>query len=304
MHTGDLIARISGAFVKYFRFDHNTVFLTGDGFDLSIMKEVEITNNICYNMNWQGGDTSGASEPNAFIKVDSLISLDGFTDADRTFKITNNNIFLEQKYIDVLSNGPFVKPIFCDTVCKHFIKSGQMDVSNNFSEELTFSGPPPAPMSYITSWHEHDGNLIGIAVPNFFADLDPANPGGEAEFTFNYNNNSRSATASKTNGPLGSSRWGLITGLEMAPAPATDFTFYPNPAQNKIYMTFGVVNEANILIEVYDISGTKVKSLNASDVSESSEVEIDISDLKTGVYVINIQLDNIKRGQGKLMIKK
>ena len=304
-HTSDLVARIDDAFVRYFKFDHNTFYLTGDGFDLSIILEVEITNNIFYNMNWQGSDTTAASSPEAFIKCDSLFTLDNFTDADRKFKITNNNIFLEQKYIDAMSQGKYVAPVFDAGVCSYFIKSGQMDTTKTIHEALVFDNPPPAPMDYINAWHTSNGNLIGLVVPNFYADKDPVNVGGEDEYSFNYNANSKSAKASTTGGPLGSTRW-HVTGTSAVDeiVAKSSFSVYPNPASDKVYLSFTERVPESFILSIYNMHGIKVKEQQFFENAVQGKVEVNISAINSGVYVYRIVQENGKVLDGKLLIQK
>ena len=305
-HTSDLVARIDGAFVKYFRFDHNTFYLTGDGFDLGIIQKVIITNNIFYNMNWQGSDVSAGSSPEAFIKCDSLVSLDGLTDKDRSFKITNNNIFLEQKYLDAMKQGKFITPVFAAGACQYFIKAGQMDTTKTLHESLTFDNPPPAPMAYINAWHTSNGDLIGKTVPNFYADKDLLNVGGENEFSFAYNTNSKSAKWSTTAKPIGSSRWmdtGIV-GVQSFIRPHTEHTIYPNPGQDKIHLSISLDHQTSVILKFYNVVGRQVKTVNIGSISNSNSVEVDISDLANGLYVYSYQAGNEIKGEGKLMINR
>lgn len=304
-HTSDLVARIDDAFVRYFKFDHNTFYLTGDGFDLSIILEVEITNNIFYNMNWQGSDTTASSSPEAFIKCDSLVSLDNFTDADRKFKITNNNVFLEQKYIDAMSKGKYVAPVFAAGVCSYFIKSGQMDTTKTIHEALIFDNPPSAPMDYINAWHSSNGNLIGVVVPNFYADKDPVNVGGEDEYSFNYNANSLSAKASTTNGPLGSTRW-HVTGTTAVDefVSKKSVSVYPNPANDRIYLSFENNIPQSFNLSIYNMQGTRVLDEAFSVAKIQSGTEVNVAGLNAGVYVYRVLLSNGKSTEGKILIQR
>lgn len=305
-HTGDLFARIADAYVAYYRFDHNTSYLTGDGFDLNTILEVEITNNIFYNVNWQGSDTTALSSAEAFVKCDSMISMDGHTDSDRTFKITNNNIFIEQKYFDVMSNGKYIAPVFANSICEEFIKTGQMDTTKTLREALIFDNPPPAPMDYITNWHVNNGDLLGKEVPNFYADKDFLNPGGENEYTFNYNKNSKSATASLTRGPLGSSRWTVSfpTSVLNNSLSSNIFSIYPNPANDRLSLNFGESFSSGGELVFYNITGKKVKTFDLGNVSASNEMHLSVSDLPSGIYMYVLQVNNTRKAEGKLMIQK
>lgn len=309
MHTGDLITRTDDGFLKYLHFDHNTAYVLGDCLDLNITLEAVVTNNIFYNVLWQMSDTLGGSGPEAYFHVDSLGTLGEYTDADRSFKLTNNNFFVEQKYYDFLSGdgSGFVKPLFSDENCANFIASGQMDTTNIISEALIFENPPAAPLAYIKLWHDNLGTMDGVDVPDEslpFADLDLMNPGGENDFSLKYNSNSKSATASATGGPLGAAMW-FDTTVGINELVKTDhFSLYPNPAENKIFITFKENQLTSLQLGIYNMAGTKVKDQSFFGVAPSSKVEVDVSDLSTGVYIFRALLENGKIRDGKLIIKK
>jgi len=75
--------------------------------------------------------------------------------------------------------------------------------------------------------------------------------------------------------------------LSVADFEANNFSLYPNPAKdNFILETNTALMSA---IQITDINGRIVKSMNLSGVSNTS---VDISDLKTGMYFVAVQTDN------------
>jgi hypothetical protein len=64
---------------------------------------------------------------------------------------------------------------------------------------------------------------------------------------------------------------------------STHFKVFPNPAQDKITVASEIVSK-NSTIEIFDMNGRLLQSLNFNSVKK----EINISDLKEGVYVIKI----------------
>ena len=71
---------------------------------------------------------------------------------------------------------------------------------------------------------------------------------------------------------------------------SSKFSTYPNPANNSITIS----NNQNILltsIVITDMNGRNVKEVKVNNVSET---EINISDLTSGMYFMNIDSDNGK----------
>jgi hypothetical protein len=64
----------------------------------------------------------------------------------------------------------------------------------------------------------------------------------------------------------------------------TDIKFYPNPASDKIYVDRNTENE--IEVSISDLLGQEVASLTTS---KEKKTEIDISDLKEGIYFLRIR---------------
>jgi hypothetical protein len=59
---------------------------------------------------------------------------------------------------------------------------------------------------------------------------------------------------------------------------------YPNPVARKLHIT----NAANSVISIYSLNGAFVKTIN----STAKDVEIDVTDLNSGVYILKIRSDN------------
>ena len=64
---------------------------------------------------------------------------------------------------------------------------------------------------------------------------------------------------------------------------------YPNPAQNRTSVSFELSEKSGIQIEVIDLAGKKVKSVNYDVRPEGYQViDLEISDLDAGMYIINL----------------
>jgi len=310
-HTGDQFIRTDDGFLKYLRIDHNTILLMGDGVKMNYTQEVEITNNIFYNINWQGSDTTGGSSEESFLRLDSIGSdFEGFTDADRKFTITNNNIYLEQKYVDAMDNVTgtprYHKARFMDEDCEAFVKAEQMDTSNTISEFIEFDNPPDAPMDFIALFHQNFGNLEGIDLGSttFYADKDAFNPGGENDFTFNYSNSLKSGTAATDGGRLGSTMWSGLTSINVINKEDGAILLYPNPVNESVNISLSGLKSSSVKISFYNITGNVVKMVNIDGVVNATSVKVNMSDLSVGMYIYSYELENGSIGSGKISVTR
>lgn len=70
---------------------------------------------------------------------------------------------------------------------------------------------------------------------------------------------------------------------------ADSWNVYPNPSTDKITIESLDTNAEMKSLEMYDITGKLIKSINYETISQSQS--IDIADLQSGVYVLNIHTD-------------
>ena len=71
---------------------------------------------------------------------------------------------------------------------------------------------------------------------------------------------------------------------------------YPNPAENKISITNNLDFGENAILEVFDINGKKVLEKNV--IGENGDINLDVSNLISGVYIYKI------KGETNKFIKK
>ncbi len=81
----------------------------------------------------------------------------------------------------------------------------------------------------------------------------------------------------------------LSAGIMDVVNTADSWNVYPNPSTDRITIESLDANAEMKSLEVYDITGKLIKSLNYETISQSQS--IDIADLQSGVYVLNIQTD-------------
>ncbi len=63
---------------------------------------------------------------------------------------------------------------------------------------------------------------------------------------------------------------------------------YPNPAENELNVIFNSEIVGNVVIDLYDIRGTKIKSINYGAGMGKNNVNLDISEMHSGMYHILI----------------
>ncbi len=85
-------------------------------------------------------------------------------------------------------------------------------------------------------------------------------------------------------------------------ADAELFSVYPNPAVDAININLDLNNSENTVINVVDISGKTVKTMNLGNVDGAMNVSISLDDLTTGVYFVELVNSNGK--QVKKFVKK
>ena len=94
----------------------------------------------------------------------------------------------------------------------------------------------------------------------------------------------------------------LITALEDEPL-ASRFSIYPNPVENKkLFVEYlrEPLNES-VQIDIFDVKGSKVYELNIQYFDRSHKIELDLSGIKQGVYVLNLLYGKFK-GSAKIII--
>lgn len=78
-----------------------------------------------------------------------------------------------------------------------------------------------------------------------------------------------------------------FTGIEDA-SQFEKFEVYPNPANEMVTVNLTLVNSENTVINVLDITGKVIKTINVGNVNGDQNVNISVDDLTTGVYFIEL----------------
>ena len=70
--------------------------------------------------------------------------------------------------------------------------------------------------------------------------------------------------------------------------PEFEARVYPNPTTGKVFIQFkGIADKSVITVDVYDVAGAHVLSLQASDIRNNT-AEMDMGQLANGVYLLKI----------------
>ena len=81
-------------------------------------------------------------------------------------------------------------------------------------------------------------------------------------------------------------------------------SIYPNPATTRAFLSFSIEAPGYYQIEISNITGTKVKTINLGNIQRGSFSEsIDVKDLQSGVYVITLISENYATSK-RLVIRK
>ncbi|HXU27800.1 MAG TPA: T9SS type A sorting domain-containing protein, partial [Bacteroidia bacterium] len=79
---------------------------------------------------------------------------------------------------------------------------------------------------------------------------------------------------------------GSVASIKENNLNTTAVNLFPNPAADKLVVSLNNAKATKGQIEIYDVIGKKVKSLN--DVDFTSHVSINVSDLNQGGYFVKV----------------
>lgn len=77
----------------------------------------------------------------------------------------------------------------------------------------------------------------------------------------------------------------------------------PNPVTDKLFVTITKNNTVNMAIEVYNLNGQKVYSLNNQAVSGTQRFTIPVKELQAGLYLITVFINDKKEYTKKVLLK-
>lgn len=329
-NTGTEILRLANAFVKYLNFDHNTMWATNLrwGFNINKIYKANVTNNLFYNAFYYCPDYGH----NPVFGCDSIHQVGDYNDAGRYFNLTNNNWYIDPVIGEILDEygktntrydandvdktnpipwrmvtrtNVFADQAILDTLTVtsppdiiKFIKNGQVDTTNIFSEKLTFKNSPPLNLDYWQFYVENEFSISDKNPPTAYADEDPEKieEVTTGAFDFSYNASSRSAKAA--NGlPLGDPRWMPYTPVyarQISSESTKRVITFPNPFIDQVTFELEAQKSSPMRLIIYNMLGKEVLTLKENLVTGKNQVTFNLgSVLKQGIYLFQVQAETV-----------
>ncbi|MDP6168439.1 MAG: T9SS type A sorting domain-containing protein, partial [Candidatus Marinimicrobia bacterium] len=79
---------------------------------------------------------------------------------------------------------------------------------------------------------------------------------------------------------------------------------YPNPFNPRTMLSFSIANDANVLLEIYDIKGRIIETLVDGNLQYGDhQYHWDASGHSSGVYFVRLITGNLQKGQKIMLIK-
>ncbi len=97
--------------------------------------------------------------------------------------------------------------------------------------------------------------------------------------------------------------WERIVGIEDLEEKWQQ-TVYPNPGTGKVFIRITGNSSSEVLIELFNLQGVKVYSEWKNNIINDELITIDISNLKTGMYLLHINYPDMMPGRVYKLIKK
>ncbi len=79
-------------------------------------------------------------------------------------------------------------------------------------------------------------------------------------------------------------------------------SIFPNPAKNNVTVNINLINTSKVQIDVLNTVGQLVRTIQSQAQTGSNSITIDLSGLSSGIYFVNIKVDNVRSAK-KLVIE-
>ncbi|MFW6248485.1 MAG: T9SS type A sorting domain-containing protein, partial [Bacteroidota bacterium] len=71
-----------------------------------------------------------------------------------------------------------------------------------------------------------------------------------------------------------------------------EFTAYPNPANTRIFLSSNTSFSENTTVEIFNITGAKVMSMEMDGIDAAGVIDIDVTQLSEGTYILTVINEN------------
>lgn len=299
-HVADRIIRnMQGGKIDSLIFDHNTGYnIQGfhGVFHLGKVGYAQITNNLIINPKYMGSHTNISEQtgPEPDNKSHYLITADTVMD-DTKFVIHHNNFAYEQKALNLFNRFDSVsKPgVLAPIVAKAM---GKDSADAYFEEILFFKKMPGLNIDYMFELFTEPEKFP--TEDNFPDEI------GIYAIDASYNVSFKSATGDDKGGPLGASEWTPFTSsVEDVKAGNLAVSAYPVPASDYLRIGFNITASTDVEVNIYDLTGKSVKSLNTISTGSTQFVDVNLEDIPSGLYFYSVNSTD-GFASGKITITK
>lgn len=297
--TSRIIRDDGGGFIRYHKFDHNTVVNIGQFVTSPFeVQEMIFTNNIIVNGGFLG-QTDSTNADRSLIEIDSL-SVDSLgnsiRDGEQMIRISNNNFYIAPEIVAAYADSIRTLPTLNATAQAYLEARGFGDTIS--SEAITFTNAPATPIDVFTArW------TIGSENPE--DDSIPEMSNENAPFDFSYASTFDAFTGSRAGQPLGDLTW---FGQEITPVSIEDepsetpvgFKLsgnYPNPFNPSTTVQFDLPAAAEVSITVFDLLGREVMAIpvQAMTAGTSRTILLEAGSLASGIYLYQVRAEMAAR---------
>jgi len=92
------------------------------------------------------------------------------------------------------------------------------------------------------------------------------------------------------------------TGIDEYALNSLDATVFPNPATDKVVVSFNLLANAKVNIRIIDLTGREVLNLSDNAVNGTNKIQVDVARFTKGMYVMHTTVNN-KLNVTKLIVK-